>query len=152
MGTEPGHLSACLWTLVVSPALQGLWPLLLVPSTPFGADCSVGSCLIFSDWPKRLSLEFPVSALYHFAFPVPSRVCQCESGQPSLVADGGYPCSLPPAWPVRATHSLPGVSRGLFSEVVRGDHPDPEASHRCFSDQRALSTLSFLEIHSDVSR
>ena len=48
---------------MVSPALQGPWPLLLVPSTPFGADCSVGICLIFSDWPKRLTLGFLVPAL-----------------------------------------------------------------------------------------
>lgn len=125
-GWEPNQVTSApaLWTLVVSPALQGPWPLLLVPSTPFGADCSVGSCLIFSDWPKRLSLGFPVPALC-----VP--LCFSSSGSVSVSQDGcrrRLPCSLPPAWAGQATHSLPGSSKGLFSEVVRDDHLDPEVA------------------------
>lgn len=92
-----------LWTLVVSPALQGPWPLLLVPSTPFGADCSVGSCLIFSDWPKRLSLGFPVPALC-----VP--LCFSSSKSVSVSQDG-------PVWLQTEVTMQPATSLG------RAGHP-----------------------------
>jgi hypothetical protein len=90
-------------------------------------------------------------SLHHVAFPLPSWVCLCESGRPRLVADRSYLCSLPPAWAVQATHSLPGISKGLFSEVVGGDHLDSEALHRKLLKPEPFSTLTFQENHSDFS-
>lgn len=94
-------------------------------ASPAGSPATL-ACAFHTFWCRLFSggclAGCSCPALYHFAFTVTEL-----SGRPSLVADrSSVWWSLPPDSAVQASHSLPGISKGLFAEVVRGDHLYPE--------------------------
>lgn len=98
---------------MVSPA-QGALATVLVPSTPFGADCSVGAAS-GSDRapPPALTLGFTVSASHQDGLVWLWTEATCAACHQTRQCG--------------PSHSLPRVSKGLLTEVVRGGHLDPEA-------------------------
>lgn len=136
--------------LVVSPALQGLWPLLLVPSTPFGADCSVGSCLIFSGQKgSRWGFLYLRCTTFLFQFPVES-VSVSQDGPVWWQTEVTHIACHQPGQCVPLTHCRGSAKASSlrWSEVTT-----LTLRHRTDASQtrEPFSTLTFQENHSDFS-